>query len=73
MNSNLNELNELPVYVWILLACLLLPQGIFLFRDAQKHGENPWLWGIWGLTTVPMPILLYLIFVRKIFKRKRIR
>lgn len=66
------DLYGIPVYGWILVACLVLPQGIFLFRDAQKHGENPWLWGIWGLTTFPLPIVLYLIFIRKIFKKRKV-
>ena len=60
----------MPVYVYILTACLVLVQGIFLFRDAQKHGHNAWFWGIWGLTTCPMPLILYFLLARKIYKKK---
>jgi hypothetical protein len=51
---------------WIMMAvafAITLPQGILLFRSAQKRGRFPWLWGLWGLTTFPMPTILYYIFV----------
>jgi hypothetical protein len=49
---------------------LLLLQSIWLFRDAQKRKANPWLWGIWALTSVPTPLIVYFIVVRKIFRKK---
>jgi len=41
-----------------------------MFWDAQKRGHNAWLWGFLGLITFPMYLIIYLIFARKIFKRK---
>jgi hypothetical protein len=67
----MKELESLPLYFWIILACLLLPQSIWLFKDAQKHKAYPWFWGIWGLIKFPTPLVVYLIFVRKIFKKKK--
>jgi hypothetical protein len=54
----------------LLVAIILLSQSIFLFLDARKRSHNYWLWGIVGLIQAPMPVLFYLIFVRKIFARK---
>jgi len=58
------------LYQWIIIAVLLLSQSMWLFRDAQKRKANPWIWGIWGLTSVPTPLIVYLIVVRKIFRKK---
>ncbi|MDP4163203.1 MAG: sigma-Y antisigma factor component [Bacillota bacterium] len=55
----------------VLLAVILLAQSIFLFLNARKHNHNYWLWGIIGLFQAPIPILLYLIFVRKILQKNK--
>lgn len=54
-----------------LIAFILFTQSVFLFLHARKHNHNYWLWGIVGLIQVPMPLLFYLIFVRKIFQKKQ--
>lgn len=64
----MNGENSLSII--ILVATILLLQSIFLFLDARKRNHNYWLWGIVGLIQAPMPTLFYLIFVRKIFRRK---
>ncbi|HAQ07765.1 MAG TPA: sigma-Y antisigma factor component [Bacillus bacterium] len=51
------------------VAAILLTQSIFLFLNARRHGHNYWLWGILGLIQAPIPLLVYLIFVRKILRR----
>jgi hypothetical protein len=61
---------ELTLPVIILVAAILLSQSLYLFLDARKQNHNYWLWGIVGLIQAPMPTLFYLIFVRKIFKKK---
>lgn len=63
--------NELTPPVIITVALILLAQSLFLFWDARKRNYNYWLWGIVGLIQAPMPTLFYLLFVRKIFKRKQ--
>lgn len=68
----MNDTSHLPLYAWIIIACLLLSQSIWLFRDAQKCRRNPWIWGIWGITGAPTPLIVYLIVVRKIFKKKNV-
>lgn len=58
----------------IIVVGILLSQSLYLFFDARKRNFNYWLWGIVGLIQAPMPVLFYLIFVRKIFQKKnRIR
>ncbi|MGV2787692.1 hypothetical protein GNF98_18765, partial [Clostridium perfringens] len=44
---------------------LVLIQGTWLFLDARKRGlgKMGWFWGIWGSTTMPLPLLFYYIFV----------
>jgi hypothetical protein len=59
----------LPLYQWMLVGLLLLSQSIWLFRDAQKRSAYPWLWGLWGLIQFPTPLVVYLIIVRKIFRK----
>lgn len=60
--------NNIAVAVFV--AVILLSQSIFLFLDARKRGHNYWLWGIIGLIQAPMPLLIYLLFVRRIFQKK---
>lgn len=69
----MEELQELPVWLWIVLAIVLLLQGTWLFRDARDRGQGwkAWLWGIWGLTVVPSPAVCYLLFVVLPDNRKR--
>jgi hypothetical protein len=55
----------------IIALAITVPQGIWLFRDAQKRGKFPWLWGLWGVLSAPLPIVFYYIFViRNDRKRK---
>ncbi|MEC1524102.1 sigma-Y antisigma factor component [Neobacillus niacini] len=61
---------DLSPTVIILVAAILLLQSIYLFLDARKRNHNYWLWGIVGLIQAPMPTLFYLLFVRKIFRKR---
>jgi hypothetical protein len=61
---------ELSPTLIIMVAAILLLQSIYLFLDARKRNHNYWLWGIVGLIQAPMPTLFYLIFVRKIFRKR---
>lgn len=66
--------NMTPLQVGLQLAvvaAILLTQSIFLFTNARKYGHNRWLWGILGLIQAPMPLLVYLFFVRKIHKKSK--
>ncbi|MDN4068096.1 hypothetical protein QYF50_09385 [Paenibacillus vini] len=56
---------QLPLGIWILLAMLVLAQGMWLFRNARKRGKcvSAWFWGIWGLFNIPTPLLVYLLVV----------
>jgi hypothetical protein len=64
-------MNQLPPLAWLGIALLLLGQSTWLFLNARKHGHNYWLWGTLGLIHFPAILLIYLIFVRKIFRKKR--
>lgn len=63
-------MNEVSFPLMIVVAIILLSQSIFLFTDARKKGHNYWFWGLIGLIQAPVPILVYLIFFRKIWKKK---
>ncbi|WP_379970374.1 transcriptional regulator [Ectobacillus sp. sgz5001026] len=54
----------------VLLAIILLSQGIFLFVDARKRGLHAWFWGIVGLVQFPFPILIYYILIMRKNKKK---
>ncbi|WP_424768849.1 sigmaY antisigma factor component [Paenibacillus sp. sgz302251] len=60
----MEELKVLPWWFWMLLAPILIAQSTWLFIDARKRDSMPWFWGIWGLIQIPMPFILYWIFVR---------
>lgn len=62
---------QMNLYMWIILAIILLPQSYLLFKDAGKRGANKWFWGIWGLFQFPCPTIFYLIIVRKVFTKKK--
>lgn len=64
-----NELSVIPLPLWILLAAILLTQGIWIYKDAEKRGENKWLWGLFGLLNVPTNLLVYLFITRKVWQR----
>jgi len=72
MNDLHYSLNEVPP-IWLgLIGLVLLLQGTWMFTDARKRGRFPWLWGLWGITGVPTPLVVYwFVVVRKEKKRKR--
>jgi len=61
---------ELPIFAWVCIAFVLFSQGIWLFYDARKRQFHPWLWGIWGLITVPVPLVIYLVITRIVMKKR---
>ena len=65
----MNEEITLPLLVFV--AVILISQSTFLFINARKHGHNYWFWGIIGLIQAPVPTIVYLIFVRKIWRRRK--
>ncbi|MFD2443056.1 sigma-Y antisigma factor component [Bacillus sp. CGMCC 1.16607] len=60
---------ELTPELIIMVTIILLSQSIFLFINAKRNQHNYWLWGILGLIQAPVPTLVYLIFVRKIWQK----
>ena len=59
---------------WVTIACafaICLPQGILLFRDAQKRGRFPWLWGLWGILSFPLPSVFYYFFIIRPGKKSK--
>ncbi|WP_080847582.1 sigma-Y antisigma factor component [Cytobacillus gottheilii] len=56
---------EHPISIMITAAVILICQSIYLFRDARKNGHNYWFWGIIGMIQAPMPLLVYLFFIKK--------
>ncbi|WP_066295092.1 sigma-Y antisigma factor component [Bacillus sp. FJAT-29937] len=63
----MNEEVSFPLLM--VVAVILISQSTFLFTNARKHGHNYWLWGIIGLIQAPLPTLVYLLFVRKLWKK----
>ncbi len=64
----MNDLYDIPLYLWIILICALLIQGCWIFWDASKRGENKWLWGIFGLLNIPSNLIVYLVVTRVVSK-----
>lgn len=52
-------IDQLPIWMWIVLITVLLGQGTWLFHDARKKDRNRWFWGIWGLVQFPTPLFVY--------------
>ncbi len=52
-------LDNPPLWMVVLIVFLVFCQGIWIFRDAQKRGRFPWLWGIWGISSMPLPLIVY--------------
>jgi hypothetical protein len=65
----LEELLALPWYVWVILPPVLFAQGTWLFVDARRRDSFPWFWGLWGMISFPLPIVLYLLIVRRMDRR----
>lgn len=55
------------------VSAVLLIQGTWLFMDARTYSRWPWLWGLWGLIQAPLPLLVYLLFVRKVWRKWKLR
>jgi hypothetical protein len=70
--NTLNKIDvvDVPLWVWLLVIMALFSQAIYLFVDARNRHAHPWFWGIIGAITFPLPIILYAIYVRKIFQKK---
>ncbi len=64
----LSDLSTIPVFVWIILAIFMLTQGILVYKDAEKRGENKWLWGFFALLNTSNG-LIYLFITRKVWRK----
>ncbi|KIL53208.1 hypothetical protein [Jeotgalibacillus campisalis] len=62
----MNDLKQLPIWFFVLLAIILFAQSLYLFIDARRRGHARWFWGLWGMIQTPMPILFYLLWSRVI-------
>lgn len=60
----MNELTEVPVFAYILIAILLISQSLFLFFHSRKHGHLKWFWGIWGCLNAPTPLVVYVLWIK---------
>lgn len=70
-SSTFSENIGANILILIIVFSIVLIQGTWIFRDAQKRGIFPWLWGLWGLIQAPIPIIFYYLFViRKDNKKK---
>jgi len=63
--------DQLPLWAWIAIGAVLLGQGTYLFVDAQRLGRRYWLWGLWGLIQFPLPSIVYLLAVRRVYRSWR--
>lgn len=58
---------EVKILIGVIL--LVLTQGTWIFIDANKRGENKWLWGLFGLINVPSSLIIYLIITRTVTRQ----
>ncbi|MFC5735818.1 sigma-Y antisigma factor component [Cytobacillus gottheilii] len=65
MNTEVEH--SLPVI--ICAAVILICQSVFLFRDARKNGHNYWFWGVIGMIQAPVPLLVYIFFIKKQWRK----
>lgn len=66
----MHNLFEMPIYAWVILAVVLILQASWIFQDASNRRENKWLWGIYGLTSFPSSLIVYLLVTRVFLKGK---
>lgn len=58
------------VFLYIIIAAVLIFQGTFIFYDAKKRGEKyAILWGLFGLLNIPSSLIVYLIVTRIIIDK----
>ncbi|MEF3354062.1 transcriptional regulator [Paenibacillus sp. GYB006] len=67
------NLDTVPVWVLILVACILLIQSLFLFIHSRRHTKYYWIWGIVGLIQAPGPLIAYWIVHIYLPRRKELR
>jgi|GEM_PF-2325557 len=56
---------------WLVLSIvglILLSQSTYLFLHARKHGHLYWFWGIVGLIQAPIPLIVYFLLIRKVYR-----
>jgi hypothetical protein len=66
----MHNIDQIPLFVWVIIIIALMTQSIWIFWDASKRGENKWLWGLYGLLNVPSSLLIYLLVTRVFTKPK---
>jgi len=66
----MGELSTTDMYIFAGIIIILLIQGMWIFNDAGKRGQNKWLWGIFGLLNTPSNLIVYLIVTRVLLKTK---
>jgi NADH:ubiquinone oxidoreductase subunit 6 (subunit J) len=64
----MNDIKDIPLYLWAVMIIILFTQGCWIFWDASKRGENKWLWGLFGLLNAPSNLIVYLIVTRVVSK-----
>lgn len=73
MNKTHYSLHEISPIWLVVIAVLLLIQGTWIFQDARRRDRFPWIWGLWGITGFPTPLIIYWFVVirsdRRLFKR----
>ncbi|WP_440112621.1 sigmaY antisigma factor component [Paenibacillus sp. QZ-Y1] len=73
MNKTHYALHEISPIWLVVIAVLLLIQGTWIFQDARRRGHFPWIWGLWGITGFPTPLVIYWFVVirsdRRLSKR----
>lgn len=65
------NLDNPPLWMWIVLGIVLFTQGTWLFNNATKRGRRAWFWGLWGIMNCPTPLIVYWLVVVWPERRKR--
>lgn len=62
----MSEIQEIPVWLLVLIFLCLFAQSTFLFIHSRRNGHLRWFWGVWGMFNVPTPLVMYIIYIKLI-------
>ncbi len=63
--KSISDLGSNSQIIVLIIIMVILLQATWIFWDATKRSENRWAWGIFGIISVPVSLIIYLIITRR--------